>query len=80
MSTGLDDLSPAEQAVLRDLVEHGRDRVQNISERTDMHRVTTSRALEELVELGLARDAGLVASVYEATESGQSVMADDDSA
>lgn len=69
-----DDLSPAERAVLRDLLEHGRDRVQNISERQDMHRVTASRALEELSSHGLVRDAGLVASVYEATPRGQSVI------
>jgi DNA-binding Lrp family transcriptional regulator len=78
MATNADDLSPAEQAVLRDLLEHGRDRVRNIAERQDMHRVTASRALDELESFGLVRDAGLVASVYEATADAQSVLSVED--
>jgi len=79
MTVQPDDLSPAECSVLRDLVEHGRDRVRNIAERQDMHRVTASRALEELQSYDLVRDAGLVASVYEATLDAQSVVNDADS-
>lgn len=78
MSTEPEDLSPAEVDVLRDLLEHGRDRVRNIAERQDMHRVTTSRAVDELQSHGLVRDAGLVASVYEATLDAQSVIDDAD--
>jgi DNA-binding MarR family transcriptional regulator len=74
MAPDPEDLSPAEIAVLTDLVENGRDRVLNVAERQGMHRVTASRAVGELEKAGYAHDAGVEVPIYEATEAGQSVV------
>jgi len=62
------DTSPAQRAVLVDLLIYGDDKAANIADRTGYHRNSISRCVTDLVENGLLAHKG--GGVYRLTDAG----------